>query len=191
MHHPHSPTSRLVIYTSLVTSASIIPILNPKPIHLDSGPAFLHSINPLQRAPPDPVHLRYFILKWGLASPLVANLVFRPDESSAGSRSSAKSVTEPRRVSFVGEVGDGTPQPSNEFHIDDIPELSPSPPSLPVRPSTHQLAQKLAVAEQKIALYAELAGRLQAACDTGEIGVDYPERQGHDRCITGRLSSLH
>lgn len=117
---------------------------------------------------------------------------FHPQMGSGFATSRQPSLSagqELRRVSFVGEVGDGTPQQPNEFRIDDIPELPPSPPSLPIRPSTHQLAQKLAAAEKKIALYAELAGRLQAACDTGGIDVDPPETQGADRCVAGRPSS--
>jgi len=119
---------------------------------------------------------------------------FHPQVGSyftASRQPSLSAGREHRRVSFVGEVGDGTPQPSSEFRIDDIPELPPSPPSLPIRPPTDQLAQKLAAAEKKLALYAELAGRLQAACDTGGIGVDPTETQAADRYVAARPSSLY
>lgn len=85
-------------------------------------------------------------------------------------------------IAFVSEVGGGTLQPPNEFHIGSIPAL---PPPLPTRPRpTHQLAQSLpAAAEENTTLDTEFAKRLQAADDTGEIDMDAPEMQDADRCV--------
>ena len=42
------------------------------------------------------------------------------------------------KISFVGEVGDRTLQPPNEFCVGNAPGLPPLPPSPPIRPTpTH------------------------------------------------------
>ena len=96
-----------------------------------------------------------------------------------------------RGISFVSGAGDGILQSPGEFRVADTPGLSPSPPSLPTRPSTHQLTQKPATTEKNIVLGVEFGGHPHAACDTGEIVASAPEMQDADRCVAERPSPLY
>lgn len=62
IHGPHTPTTRSTIRMTVVTSASIIPILNLIPIHLHKRPAFLRQMDPYLWAPQDLVRSRHSLL---------------------------------------------------------------------------------------------------------------------------------
>ena len=80
-------------------------------------------------------------------------------------------------ISFVSEVGGGTPEPPSVSRIDETPGPPFLPPRLPIRPvSTHQLAQEPVVVEETIVPGAGFARSPRVADDTQVV----------NRCVAGR-----